>query len=137
MKVNIEFENTDHDGEVTRSTVFAIMEKRAHDYRFVYVEDLSGDGNMTRSTLIVSKHGLRIIRQGELNTDFMYEPRLVHNTTYATPYGKFPVSIETKEYSYTEGGDNILSADVKYYLSMNGDEPLNMRIKIKVFVCGN
>ncbi len=132
MKVNIEFENMVQDGELTYSKVPAIMEEKNKEYRFTYMEDLSGEGDMTRSTLVVSKYGLRIVRQGEINTDFIYELRLVHNTTYNTPYGKFPVSIETKEYEFTEGGNNILSADVKYYLTMNEAEPMKMGIKIKV-----
>ena len=132
MKVNIEFENIDQDGEITRSKVPAIMENSGHDYRCVYMEDQSGDGNMTRSTLTMSRYGLRIIRQGEVNTDFIYEPKLVHNTSYKTPYGTFPVSIETKEYRYTEGGDSIMTVNVKYYLTMSGEKPMAMGIKVRM-----
>ena len=72
MKVRLEFKNTDADGEITTSLVTAMMEIREQDYRLLYAEDLSGDGKLTKSTLTISDEGMRIIRNGELTTDFMY-----------------------------------------------------------------
>ena len=71
MKVNIQFESTDTDGAVSVSNISAVMQKRENDYRLVYVEDLSGDGKMTKSIMLLSDTGLRITRTGELRTDFM------------------------------------------------------------------
>ena len=101
MKVNLEYESIDMEGEKSLSKVMAIMEIRESDYRLVFVEDLSGEGNMTRSTMMLSEEGMRIIRKGELNTDFMFGPALVHNTNYATPYGNLPISLITKEFTFS------------------------------------
>lgn len=124
MKVNIEFESTDAQGDVLRSNVFAVMEVRRLDYRLVYVEDLSGDGKMTRSTIHISEGGLRITRKGELNTDFMYGKSLVHHTTYHTPYGMIPVTIETDAYDFNIGRtDGLPLDDMKAYTDTLWDGP--------------
>ena len=95
MKVNIEIESVDVSGEIIKTKNFAIMDVREFDFRLTYVEDLSGEGIKTRSTMFVSPEELRIIRKGELNTDFMYGKNVVHNTSYRTPYGAFPVTVTT------------------------------------------
>ncbi len=152
MQVNIEFETTDDDGQVSKSHNFAIMEKNRVGYRLVYVEDLSGEGKMTRSTMVISPYEMRIIRKGELNMDFIYGPNMVHNTSYMTPYGNFPVTLETQSYSYDVQGkvdtpnQNIVEREIsavseeekgfairiniEYALSMSGQAPMNMGMKI-------
>ena len=100
MKVNLEYESIDADGEKQLSKVAAIMEVRSDNYKLTFIEDLSGEGKTTRSTMYLSPENMRIIRKGELNTDFMFGPALVHNTNYATPYGNLPVTITTREFSF-------------------------------------
>lgn len=103
MKVNIQFESTDADNEVTCSNVQAVMEIRQEDYRLVFVEDLSGDGKKTRSTMVITENSLRLTRAGELNTDFIFGSGMVHNSFYGTPYGTMPVTVTTKEFSHSVG----------------------------------
>ena len=140
MKVCLEFNTIDSDGDKTASKCLGVMEVRKNDYRIVYMEDLSGQGIMTKSTLIISKEGMRIIRKGELSSDFIYEEALVHNTTYKTPYGIFPVTISTSKYVYN---DNIVDATslpedffigvvADYSLIIGQGEPMNMSIEINV-----
>ena len=137
MKVNIEIESMDISGEVIKTKNFAIMDIREFDFRLVYVEDLSGDGVKTRSTLFVSPEELRIIRKGELNTDFMYGKNVVHNTSYITPYGAFPVTLTTLSYKYEFVGDLeneevgfAINVATSYTLQVGEDEPMKMSIKI-------
>lgn len=152
MKVRIEFETEDAQGEILTSQVPAMLEVRRFDYRLVYVENLSGDdkanrANLTRSTMLLSENGMRITRTGELNTDFMYAKAMVHNTTYGTPYGTIPVTLETEDYHFcVEGGggeplddvgpilpeDFQIRAEAVYKLILGGQEPLNMRIKLRI-----
>ncbi len=148
MKVNIRFESISEEGEKTISNIFAVMEVRKYDFRLVYVEDLSGNGNMTKSTMVISPDGMRIIRTGELNTDFMYGKELTHNTTYGTPYGNMPVTIETKNYEFSlvskdnpdiklgVGGvltdDFIMSCNTVYTLFMGDESPMKMGINITI-----
>lgn len=137
MKVNIEIESKDISGEVIKTKNFAIMDIREFDFRLSYVEDLSGDGNKTRSTLFVSPEELRIIRKGELNTDFMYGKNVVHNTSYITPYGAFPVTLTTLSYKYAVEGDLeddkigfAIKVATTYTLQVGEDQPIKMSIKI-------
>lgn len=137
MKVNIEIESVDMNGEVIKTKNFAIMDVRDFDFRLVYVEDLSGDGKKTRSTLFVSPEELRIIRKGELNTDFMYGKNVVHNTNYITPYGAFPVTITTLSYKYELEGDLededigfAINVATTYNLQVGEDEPMRMSIRL-------
>lgn len=133
MKVNIRFESTDTDGQVSVSDICAMMQKRENDYRFVYVEDLSGEGKMTKSTMLLSENSLRIIRKGELNTDFMYGKAMIHHTSYETPYGMFPVTLETENYEFMADNEEcIVCAEAGYKLVMDGQEPLFMHMKIYV-----
>lgn len=148
MKVNLEYESVDVTGEKSGSKVSAILEIRETDYKLVFVEDLSGEGRMTRSTMLLSDEGLRLIRKGELNTDFMFGPALVHNTSYQTPYGALPVTLTTEEYEFfishpfhkeenpfsekdvPEDFRMVVSA--KYSLEIQGQEALPMSICINV-----
>lgn len=148
MKVNLEYESIDATGEKSSSKVFAIMEIRERDYKLVFVEDLSGEGRMTRSTMLLSEDSLRLIRQGELNTDFMFGPALTHNTSYQTPYGTVPVTLITEEYNFFVShpfhkednpftGKDVpedfrLVVSAKYSLEMQGQEGLPMSIRINV-----
>lgn len=152
MKVNIEFESTDDQGEVFVTKVFAVMEIRRFDYRLVYVEDLSGEGRMTKSTMFLSDRELRIQRTGELDTDFIYGKAMIHHTTYGTPYGTLPVTLETEDYTFSVGrvGDNVsgaqngewegtglpddfeIRARTDYRLILGEQEPLSMRMKIRI-----
>lgn len=137
MKVNLEIESVDVSGEVIKTKSFAIMDIREFDYRLVYVEDLSGEGIKTRSTMFVSPEELRIIRKGELNTDFIYGNNMVHNTSYITPYGAFPVTVKTLSYSYDIQGDLededvgfAINVATTYTLQVGEDEPMRMSIKL-------
>lgn len=137
MKVNIEIESVDADGEKIKTKNFAIMDTREFDFRLTYVEDLSGEGIKTRSTMFVSPEELRIIRKGELNTDFIYGKNMVHNTSYITPYGAFPVTVTTLSYDYKFQGDLedvdigfAINVATTYTLQVGEDEPMRMSIRM-------
>lgn len=151
MKVKVYIESTDMDGEVSESVFNAVMEERQNDYKLSYVEDISGEGKTTRTTMYVSGSSLRIIRSGELVSDFIYSSGLEHNTTYQTPYGDIPVTIITDEYNFVGNsmsyGDDIFSgginplktgrsftinADVKYAMQVQGAESMELGVKIKI-----
>lgn len=152
MKVMIEFETEDAQGEIMTSQVPAMLEVRRSDYRLVYVENLSSgektnQERLTRSTMLLSEGGMRITRTGELNTDFMYAKAMVHNTTYGTPYGAIPVTLETEDYHFWVGRtggeplggiapnlpeDFLIQVEAVYKLIMAGQEPLDMRIKLRI-----
>ena len=136
MKVNIAFETTDMDGEISETSQFAVMERTKDGYRLVYVEDVLNNGNKIKATMLVTNDSLRVIRSGAVNCDFMYGTAMVHNTSYETPYGKFPVTLTTKSYFFEEQGkseqDFALKVDSTYDLVFVGQEPLSMRICLTI-----
>ncbi len=147
MKVNLEYETIDEDDEKQSSKVMAVMEIRPSDYRLVFVEDLSGDGHPTKSTMFISPSYLRLIRGGELSADYMFSRDLVHNTNLATPYGNFPMSITTTSYEFSASHpelveanplrsgdvpeDYLITAMADYKLSLDGRET-TMTMKVSI-----
>lgn len=147
MKVNVEYESIDADGEKQISKVAAVMDMRLKDYKISFAEDLSGDGKITGSTMYLSADSMRIIRKGEVNTDFMFGENLIHDTNYFTPYGNLPVTISTKKFKFSvshpdfQGNMHVKKSDVprdfwisayaSYDILMNG---VKMPMSIKVSV---
>lgn len=136
MKVNILFETTDMEGEISRTDQFAVMERTSDGYRMVYVEDIMNDGNKVKATMLLTKDFLRVMRSGVVSCDFMYGAAMVHHTFYETPYGRFPVTLSSKHFSFEERWESkqdfVLLADTTYDLIVSGQEPLNMRICVTI-----
>lgn len=136
MKVNIAFETTDMEGEVSKTDQFAVMERTNDGYRLVYVEDVMNDGNKVKATMLLTNSSLRVMRSGVVNSDFMYGTAMVHNTVYETPYGKFPVTLETKAFSFEEKRESekafTLTTSTTYDLIFEGQEPLSMSICVTI-----
>ncbi|MGN0435284.1 MAG: DUF1934 family protein [Wujia sp.] len=149
MKVKLEIESTDMDGSVMRTDTIAMMELRDKDYRLMYVEDLSGQGNKTKTTLHLTSGSLRILREGEINSDFLYAEGLEHNTLYGTPYGKIPVTLVTEQFDFMgssmEVAEDMFHASLKtlpltffmsyyveYSLNIQGAESMPMKVKVNV-----
>lgn len=103
MKVILEMVNLDEERNETKFKAKAIMEHRGRDYRLTYVEDMSGEGHLTRSTMLISETSLRVTRRGEVNSDFVYGKALTHNTSYATPCGDMPIELVTKVFDCSLG----------------------------------
>ncbi|MBQ8412575.1 MAG: DUF1934 domain-containing protein [Lachnospiraceae bacterium] len=147
MKVNLEYESIDMDGETHTSKVLALMEIKKLYYRLVFVEDLSGEGSMTRSIMMLSKEAMRLIRKGEINTDFVFDTTLTHNTSYVTPFGNIPVTLTTETYDFSVShpefeeenpmskeiipADFSINAYASYYISIDGQAiPMSMKVKV-------
>ncbi|MBQ9608189.1 MAG: DUF1934 domain-containing protein [Lachnospiraceae bacterium] len=139
MKVNIIIESIDEDGSKSHSENTAIMYKHNDGYRLTYSEDLSGDGQLTKTTIYMNSSELRILRRGELTTDFIYSESVIHNTAYETPFGNLPITLTTKKYEYidnfleTESGEIIINSS---YLLDVGDSltppsSINLFINVK------
>lgn len=136
MKVTIEFSNTDENQVETSTSVLAVMEKRPFDLRFVYVEDLAGDGRMTKSTILLSDNQFMLTRKGVINCEFIYGTAVTHHTVYETPYGKMPVTITTKDYSVVKNSagepfDIMIAID--YEMAFEGTKPMDLSLKAHIF----
>ncbi len=141
MKVKLEIESIDADGQSSKITTMAVMELRQYDFRLIYIEKVSDDGKLKANVeLIIAPHGMRIIRKGDLCSDFFYEENLKHNTTYQTPYGEMPITVETSSYDYSVCGGSLaglsevfeINVDIKYALYVASEDSLLMNVKMKV-----
>lgn len=138
MRVKVIVESMDQDGITSRSENTAVIFKENEGYRLTYSEDLSGEGTLTKTTMHISPFELRIIRRGELITDFIYGEALTHNTSYETPLGTIPITLITESYEFTDelhktdGGHISISSS--YTLDM-GDSlmpPSSMSMNISI-----
>ena len=133
MKVRLRMDTIDGNGDTTTCELMAVMERRKSDYKLVYMETVSDDGDTTSTEMYLSPIGMRIVRRGYIESDFMYERDTVHNTAYKTVYGVLPITIETNEYSFTESlEDESISAHVDYTMTIAGEQPLGMQVKIGI-----
>lgn len=139
MQVKIIIEGTDQDGIKSISENYAIMSEEKNGYRLAYSEDLSGEGVLTETTMFISKSELRIIRRGELESDFIYSNDLTHNTSYKTAFGIIPLTLITNSFEYLDmlkDNDSHLKINTSYAIDM-GDSlmppaVMDMKIIIKV-----
>ena len=135
MQVKVIIESTDQDGIKSKSENFAIMSDDKNGYRLEYSEDLSGEGILTDTIMLISSSELRIIRRGELESDFIYSNALTHNTSYNTPFGVIPITIVTNSYEYLDmlhDADTGINISSSYTIDM-GDSltpPANMDMNI-------
>ncbi len=134
MKIKTYIKSTDNDGNITESEANGMLTETEKGYKIIFFEDLSGEGHMTKTTLYANEECMRLIRSGEINANFMYATNLSHNTVYELPYGKLPVVINTKDYNYSKTiSDNLsISMSSEYQLCIEGSEPLNLKIDIKI-----
>ncbi|MBQ7706944.1 MAG: DUF1934 domain-containing protein [Lachnospiraceae bacterium] len=135
MQVKVIIESTDQDGIKSKSENFALMSKEQKGYRLSYSEDLSGEGELTETTMFISPSELRIIRRGELVTDFIYSESLTHNTSYETPFGIIPITLITQSFEYLDmlhDADTGINISSSYTIDM-GDSlmpPASMDMNI-------
>ncbi|MBR1815350.1 MAG: DUF1934 domain-containing protein [Lachnospiraceae bacterium] len=138
MRVNLVIESTDGEGTKSRSENTALMYKHNDGYRLTYSEDLSGEGEITKTTMYINTSELRIIRRGELTTDFIYSESVTHNTAYETPFGNLPITLITEKYecidNFLEDELGELTINSSYLLDV-GDAltpPTSMNMFIRV-----
>lgn len=153
MKSTMQIKTTNMDGSVELSSASGILRRidgtkeDGYTYQFSYVEDLSNEGKKTKTCMVFSKKQLRITRSGEVNSDFIYEAGLIHNTNYETLYGMIPVSIETEKYNCVieriendaseviirDFTDNIKgNIEISYKLNMGGGEPMKVKLEMEI-----
>lgn len=135
MKVKVCMTTTDGDGNVMTDESIALLDIIDNQYKIVYAQNLSDSGKKTRTTILLSKKGLKLNRNGEINSNFEYEEKLVHNSQYGTLYGTFPITVETIRYSFL--GDIFkdgICVDIDYLLDVGQSEipPAKMNICINI-----
>ncbi len=123
MKVNMKLVTIDENGDESETKIFAVMENQGQQhFRLVYVEDLSGDKKMTRTTILINPQSMRVTRRGTLVSDFIYEEGLVHHSMYGTAYGDIAVTLKTTNYKFEQSDNGVINAEAVYFLDMGGSQ---------------
>ena len=94
-------------------------------------------GVVTDLRLTFDEKFLKVRRSGEITTELTFEPDMMHETMYRTPFGSLPVKTHTSEYYVNlqaiEKG--LIEGALKYRLyvdgNVNSDATLVFRIEEK------
>ena len=150
MKVFLELETINEQGETELENMPAILEKQDKICRLKYLQKVSDNDEYVNTEMIFTSKTMRMKRTGILESDLIYENGLVHNSLYHTPFGALPMTLETKNYSVVlktageEAGEvedlqleNIndefeINMSMKYDLIVAEQEPLYMQVNVKV-----
>lgn len=151
MKVNLVIESTAAGGDTIKSSTAAILEETENNYKVTYMEELSDSGQKAKTTMYITSTSLRIIREGEAVSDFIYAEGLEHNSVYRTMYGEFPLCVVTKSFHFIgnrmSGSEDLFCSypgvrsraaairmriDIEYALILAGQEPLDMKVSINI-----
>jgi len=85
----------------------------------------------TTTTLKIKPDKFSLIRIGSTNAEMDFDKKIKSISMYNTPYGTLELKIETKklDVSINENGGDVL---IKYLLSVEGQEPMDTTLKIKI-----
>lgn len=92
------------------------------------------EGVVTDLRLTFDEKSLKVRRSGEITTELTFEPDMVHETMYRTPYGSLPVKTHTSEYYVNlqtiEKG--LIEGALKYKLYVDGNVNSDATLVFKV-----
>ena len=142
LKVIVKMQTTDEAGETLCNENVALATMIAQGLRLTYVEDISGEGDKVKTTLLLSDKQLQVTRQGAIVYDFVYADGLTHHTRYQTPYGILPVTLVTSQFDYIGKGLDFVSQTLERQISirlalqsaisMGDTAPMRQTMKIEV-----
>ena len=101
----------------------------------VRYEETSGEGGVTRSTIMIRPDLIEVIRKGEIGTRMIFDPAKRCETSYATPFGNVIIGISAVRLD-VEIEDKTILANVNYALDMNGGFVSDCKIMVRVCEAG-
>ena len=109
------------------------IEEMAEGLRLRY-EEPGADGTATTVTrLDLTADGAVLTRLGAVTSEMIFRPGETHTTYYATPYGTFPLTVETESvhWKFDERGGML---SLRYRIDLGGQKgkcALRIRAKAK------
>lgn len=131
--LSIQSVQTSGEGEkdtISLMTEGTYAEKNGKRYITYRESELTGFEGCT-TTLKTGDNQLSMVRFGNANTQFVFEPEKCTHGIYRTPYGSFDVSITTKslEMTFAETAGDI---KIDYCLKFGGNPSTNHQFHIKI-----
>lgn len=100
--------------------------------QYVLYEELEEDGRVTKNQIkIFEDRHMEIRKSGVLNAHLTFEIGKKHPTTYQTPFGPLPVSIETRALTIAETEEHI-TIEIDYGLDVQEEPLADCRIEIHI-----
>lgn len=116
--------------EIVKQTT-GIMEEVDGQLRIEYFERFEGDLEETRSTIVVEENTVHVQKIGSVSSILHFEKDMTHNTTYQTPEGDIPMTIETDSLEVVRQ-DTGCDIKVVYKILFDNMEPLTNILSLKV-----
>ena len=107
----------DHEVEVT--TLGKVYKKNGVIYVFYDESELSGMQG-TKTMLKIKEDSVHLSRSGSNVSKLTFEPKISHESKYATPYGEFIMETTTKSIHIDVDENLVGSIRVAYYLEIKG-----------------
>lgn len=102
-------------------------------YVAVYEETEISGMEGTTTTLELYENSISLIREGTTNATMHFQGNNEEISLYNTPYGALEIKIKTSFISI-KVGDNGGEALIKYAMSISGQAPQNMVLKVNIKV---
>ena len=97
------------------------LEETADGVRIRYEEPGADGAAATITRLDASAGGVVLTRTGEVTSEMIFRPGEKHTSSYATPYGTVPVTVETESARWKfDGGGGMLA--LRYRIDLGGQK---------------
>ena len=107
---------------------------RKDNTHYLSYEEADEDGKITKNRIKISETGIEMVKQGNIATQMMFTLGEKQYSCYATPFGDMTLGILTK-YIQVEEKEDILLANLRYGLEVNGTHMSDCELNIKVKEC--
>lgn len=131
-KIRIVSTQTGPDGQtsVTRSGAEGVIREK-NGILFLLYSEKDEDEAVTKSVVRLSPDSAVITRSGLVSTRFTFSEQQPCRTTYTSPYGSFPVDIDTRRY-VLERSNVHTCMKISYSLSFGGGEAGSVRLEMEI-----
>ena len=132
VKVKISGTQISPEGEVTRTKTLAdgtLFEKNGN--MFLLYSEKDEDGVLTKTVVKYNKDKAKITRSGQITSTLTFEEKQHFRSSYITPWGSFPVDIDTDRYVLQEQADGTFLS-VRYDLAVEGEHCARCIIEMEI-----
>lgn len=132
VKIKIQGIQVSPDGQVSRTESSAegtLREKGGK--HFLLYQEKAEDGSVTKSVVKYSRESLQITRSGQISSSLIFTEGEHFRSSYSTPYGSFPVDIDTERYVLSEKEDQA-ELSLGYRLAVDGEYTAQCLVQMKI-----
>lgn len=120
----------DEEPEVIEQTLEAWLKPVPSGVILYYEEVAEDDRAATQAELHISEHQVSLKRSGGQTLEMHFKLDAPHDVLYETPYGRFPLKINTKRISFAKQDNPVGSCKLRYELAFEGQAMLNHQLDV-------